>query len=357
VVDVFLADMNERDFKEREYIFRENMAYASNISVVNVDIRFSLSVSSVSSRKLLDNSQDFFKVNTALYGDEQSIFDALTASVDLGIFPEMMEADGFNVSYMTAMYPDKVTLYDAAVSPRNTSMAMEGSSEPFYAPLSLVAFICICAGGGVAVILLVVGLCYFVSRRKRKAAEKAREEQKVQRQKEASKFRKIVQENGLAMGGKTMPRPNEVRIDAYTGVGRLSSAREMTSEDRRTTTARSFTQYLLDGSTPAETPRYSTATPRHDEDSMGQLTRRASSMTEPANPKRELSEGRVGRDGRDGREAVITPRLPSGTTPRERPPASTPRGSSFSNATASPRRSAQRTATPKHSTKSQYAEY
>ena len=311
VVDVFMINMSESQFKDREYVFRENMAYASNISVVDVEVRFSLSVKSMKARRLLQGTPEYFKVNTALFGDESSIYNALTSSIDLGVFPEMMGADGLNISYVTAMYPDQVTLYDAQIDPNTVEQANE-ASEAFYAPLSLWTFVGICVGGGVAAILLVAGLAYCVSRRKRKANEKKLMEAKTYRQKEVSKYRKIVQETGVVggagkgslAGGKTS-RPSEIRIDAYSaslGAGRPSivanGARDasVAPDGDRDASGRSFTRYLLDSS--AETPRYSTATPRRDDNSMGQeLTRRASSLTESA---RET-----------GREAIITPKLPS----------------------------------------------
>ena len=320
VIDVFMMNMSESQFKDREYIFRENMAYASNISVVDVDVRFSLSVKSLSARKLLQNTPEYFKVNTALFGDELSIYSALTSSIDLGVFPEMMDADGLNVSYVTAMYPDQVTLYDAQIDPSTVEEANQ-ASEAFYAPLSLWAFVGICVGGGVAAILVVVGLSYCVSRRKRKANEKKLMEAKAYRQKEVSKYRKVVQETavmggsgkgGNLLNGKTS-RPGEIRVDAYSvgiGAGRPpivnSGARDASAAPAgdRDASGRSFTSYLMDSS--AETPRYSTATPRRDDFSMGQeLTRRASSVTESA---RET-----------GRETIITPKLPTGpaiVTPR-----------------------------------------
>lgn len=344
VVDVFIKNMDEVMFKEREYIFRENMAYAANISVIDVDVRFSLTVSSLNTRKLLESTPEYLKVNTALFGDETSIYNALTTSIDLGVFPEMMDADGFNISYVTAMYPDKVTLYDASTDPQTVEEAIT-ASEAFYAPLSMWAFIGICVGGGVAAILLVGGLCYCTSRRRRRAAEKKLVESKAQRQKEASKYRKIIQEGGtMGMGGagkaslnSKTPRPNEIRIDAFSssmGAERLPSvngAREasVAPVGDREVSNKSFTSYLMEAQ--AETPRYSTATPRRDDNSMGQeLTRRSSSVTETA---REMAR-------ETGREAIITPRLPPGppvATPRsasnrdQRTDRITPRGSSFSN--------------------------
>ncbi len=319
VVDVFMINMSESQFKDRENIFRENMAYASNISVIDVEVRFSLSVSSLNARKLLQNTPEYLKVNTALFGDESSIYNALISSIDLGVFPEMMGADGLNVSYVTAMYPDQVTLYDAQTDP-NTVQEANQASEAFYAPLSMWAFVGICVGGGVAAILLVAGLAYYVSRRKRKANEKKLMEAKAHRQKEVSKYRKIAQETGVMGGagkgslvsGKTA-RPGEIRIDAYSatlGAGRPSvvtgGARDasVAPDGDRDGPGRSFTSYLMDSS--AETPRYSTATPRRDDNSMGQeLTRRASSFAESAKET--------------GREAIITPKLPPGSanaTPR-----------------------------------------
>jgi hypothetical protein len=63
-VDVYLSDMSREEFASREYNFRENMAYAANISVVDVDVRFSLEVSSLSSRKR-------FSARKLLQGDEK----------------------------------------------------------------------------------------------------------------------------------------------------------------------------------------------------------------------------------------------------------------------------------------------
>ena len=358
-VDVYLSDMSREEFASREYNFRENMAYAANISVVDVDVRFSLEVSSLSSRKRFsarkllqgDEKEDeedvdvgddesdyavdddatsstpssstpssstpsgsYYKVNTALFGPAGAVYEALSASIDSGAFPEMMDADGFNVAYVTAMHPDTVTLYNAATDPNNVTDAIT-ASEPFYAPLSMWAFIGICIGGGVAVILLVGALCWCRSRRKRSAAEKKSAEFKAARNKEAIKHRKIVESQGLGgsgkMGGKGEVR--EIRVDAYAsmqavqtapqGAARLaatkSGAREASiapAGDREQT----FTNYLLDGSTsvdPRDTPRYSTATPRRDDNSMGQeLTRRASSATEAT------------RGFGSNRDAVITPR-------------------------------------------------
>ena len=351
--------MSREEFASREYNFRENMAYAANISVVDVDVRFSLEVSSLSSRKRFsarkllqgDEKEDeedvdvgddesdyavdddatsstpssstpssstpsgsYYKVNTALFGPAGAVYEALSASIDSGAFPEMMDADGFNVAYVTAMHPDTVTLYNAATDPNNVTDAIT-ASEPFYAPLSMWAFIGICIGGGVAVILLVGALCWCRSRRKRSAAEKKSAEFKAARNKEAIKHRKIVESQGLGgsgkMGGKGEVR--EIRVDAYAsmqavqtapqGAARLaatkSGAREASiapAGDREQT----FTNYLLDGSTsvdPRDTPRYSTATPRRDDNSMGQeLTRRASSATEAT------------RGFGSNRDAVITPR-------------------------------------------------
>jgi len=376
-VDVYLSDMSREEFASREYNFRENMAYAANISVVDVDVRFSLEVSSLSSRKrfsarkllqgdekedeeVVDMGDDesdyaavddatsstpssstksgsYYKVNTALFGPVGAVYEALSASIDSGAFPEMMDADGFNVAYVTAMHPDTVTLYNAATDPNNVADAIT-ASEPFYAPLSMWAFIGICAGGGVAVVLLVGALCWCRSRRKRSAAEKKSAEFKAARNKEAIKHRKIVESQGLGgsgkMGGKGEVR--EIRVDAYAsmqtvqtapqGAARLAATKSGAREasiapvgDRE----RSFTDYLLDGSTsvdPRDTPRYSTATPRRDDNSMGQeLTRRASSATEAT---RGLGSNR---------DAVITPRTQAtARTTKAKREESTPRGNSFS---------------------------
>lgn len=372
VVDVFLADMSREEFITREYNFRENMAYAANISIIDVDVRFSITVSSLSSparrlsrlssRKLLErdggegdggnatasttnnavSSGSYLKVNTAMFGPTAAVYDAFTASIDTGAFPEMMDSDAFNVVYVTAMYPDSVTLYDAATDPNNVTDAT-ATSEPFYAPLSMWAFIGICAGGGVALILTLAGLCWCRSRRKRNAAEKRSVEIKAARVKEASKHRKIVESNGIgniggSKGGVNMSKGDtrEIRIDAYAnqGAARPPGMTNVGARDASITPLgdreRSFTSYLMDGTT-SETPRFSTATPRRDGNSMGQeLTRRASSMTETTS-----------RGGIHNRDAVITPRPHAGnrttvttsTTPRvervERVDRVTPRGTSF----------------------------
>jgi hypothetical protein len=209
IVDVYLKGISSQQFKEKEALYLENVASASNVSTQYVEVRFALSVQGVQSRKLL--SESLLKIDTAILGNETQNYDNFATSVAAGEFQESMNLDGFDVFAITAAYPDGENnmLYNA--SSNEASTQSDGGSS---LPLPLGALIGIAAGGAVLLILVVTLCCICNSQRKKKAMLKAEEMRNNQRRREKS-----FQEGVSYSKGRSPSRHREINIEAFSGHG------------------------------------------------------------------------------------------------------------------------------------------
>lgn len=222
MVDLFLEGISSKEFSESEYLFRNNLALASQVPISHVYVRFTLLVENARRRKLLKDS--LLQANTAIYGNEPEIYKNLNQSVQNGDLLENMTGDNFNLVSVAVMQPQEAVLYDARMEVAKSTES--GSSLP----LPLGALVGIGAGVAVLLIISVILCCVKRSQKKKVILEAAKQEKttnlKIDRPNQLKCAGRSVSSVGKEFNLEAFSTKRETQSTIYVPISHRASTRD-----------------------------------------------------------------------------------------------------------------------------------
>lgn len=176
IFDATLGQIDTSEFSRKESKYIDAIARILDVSSPDIVVRFALPTTSLP-RRLMSQSE-MLSVNTAIFGNESSLYDVLLESMENGEMEDEMRNEGFNLLAVQVSYPvgEKTTLY-----PQHNGTEATEDSEGDSSFLSMGMIVGIAAGGAVLLLLALISCCAIRSCKNRRALEEREKSMRRQR--------------------------------------------------------------------------------------------------------------------------------------------------------------------------------